>query len=153
MIYPKGKAIACTPIVQMGWTLSELLVSLALMAVLAAVALPAFQAQQQQARRSDAQSALQQLQLAQARWRGTHSSYATDLVSLGWVGDLSPGGHYRLTIEDANSEGYSLIATPISTQASDSACSPMRLQLRHMATVVLSSGAEPVGDPGRCWRQ
>jgi type IV pilus assembly protein PilE len=153
MSYPKGKAIACAPIVQRGWTLSELLVSLALMAVLAAVALPAFQAQQQQARRSDAQSALQQLQLAQARWRGTHSSHATDLVSLGWVGDLSPGGHYRLKIEDANSEGYSLIATPIGTQASDSACTPMRLQLRHMATVVLNSGAEQVGDPGRCWRQ
>jgi hypothetical protein len=29
----------------------------------------------------------------------------------------------------------------------------MRLQLLHMATVVLSSGADLVGDPGRCWRQ
>ena len=127
-----------------GWTLSELLVSLALVAVLAAVALPAFQGQQRQARRSDAQSALQQLQLAQARWRGTQSSQASD---------LSPGGHYRLAIEDASSDGYSLIATPIEAQARDSACAPMRLQLRHMATVVLSSGADLAGDPGRCWRQ
>ncbi len=136
-----------------GWTLSELLVSLALMAVLAAVALPAFQAQQRQARRSDAQSALQQLQLAQARWRGTQSSHAADLASLGWSGDLSPGGHYSLAITEANSEGYSLIATPIGAQARDIACAPMRLQLQHMATVVLSSGADLAGDPGRCWRQ
>jgi type IV pilus assembly protein PilE len=117
------------------------------------VALPAFQGQQRQARRSDAQSALQQLQLAQARWRGTQSSHASDLSSLGWASDLSPGGHYRLAIEDASSDGYSLIATPIEAQARDSACAPMRMQLRHMATVVLSSGADLAGDPGRCWRQ
>jgi type IV pilus assembly protein PilE len=127
-----------------GWTLSELMVSLALLAVLAAVALPAFQGQQRQARRSDAQS---------ARWRGTQSSHARDLASLGWTGDFSPGGHYRLAIEDASSEGYSLIATPIGAQARDNACAPMRLQLRHLATVVLSSGADLTGDPGRCWRQ
>lgn len=136
-----------------GWTLSELLVSLALMAVLAAVALPAFQAQQRQARRSDAQSALQQLQMAQARWRGTQSSHTSDLANLGWTSDVSPGGYYRLAIEDTDSEGYRLIATPIGAQARDSACAPMRLQLRHMATVVLSSGADLAGDPGRCWRQ
>lgn len=148
-----GGSVVCTPTTQTGWTLSELLVSLALMAVLAAVALPAFQAQQRQARRSDAQSALQQLQLAQARWRGTQSSHAADLASLGWAGDLSPGGHYRLAIADADSEGYSLIATPIGAQARDSTCAPMRLQLRHMATVVFSSGADLASDPARCWRQ
>jgi type IV pilus assembly protein PilE len=136
-----------------GWTLSELLVSLALVAVLAAVALPAFQGQQRQARRSDAQSALQQLQLTQARWRGSQSSHASDLANLGWASDLSPGGHYRIAIEDANSEGYTLIATPTGAQARDSACAPMRLQLRHLATVVLSSGTDLAGDPGRCWRQ
>ena len=136
---------------QAGWTLSELLISLAMVAVLAAVAVPAFQAQQRQVRRSDAQSALQQLQLAQARWRGTHNSHAEDLASLGWTSDLSPAGHYRLSIENVDSQGYSLIATPIGPQARDSACSPMRLQLRHLATVVLSSGSEPEGDPGHCW--
>ena len=144
----KGTAVQSS-----GWTLSELMVSLALVAVLAAVALPAFQGQQRQARRSDAQSALQQLQLAQASWRGTQSSHASELANLGWASDLSPGGHYRLAIEDANSEGYTLTAFPVGAQARDSACAPLRLQLLHMATVVLSSGADLAGDPGRCWRQ
>lgn len=136
-----------------GWTLSELLVSMALMAVLAAVALPAYNAQQGQARRSDAQSALQQLQLDQSRWRGTHDSHASDLASLGWTSDRSPGGHYRIRIEEATAEGYTLSATPIGTQARDTACHPMRLQLQHTATVVLSSGADTAADLDRCWRQ
>ena len=78
-----------------GWTLSELLISLALMAVLAVVALPAFQGQQRQARRSDAQSALQQLQLAQARWRGTQSSHAAELASS--VRGVINNVHYSVT--------------------------------------------------------
>lgn len=138
---------------QQGWTLSELMVSLAVMGVLAAVALPSFQAQQRQARRTDAQSALQQLQLDQARWRGQHDSHASDLPSLGWPSDRSPGGHYRIAIEQASSESYVLSATPLGAQAKDSACNPMRLQLLHTATVVLSSGPDLTADPGRCWRQ
>jgi type IV pilus assembly protein PilE len=136
-----------------GWTLSELLISLALMAVLAAVALPAYTAQQRQARRTDAQSALQQLQLAQARWRGTHDSHASDLVSLGWTSDRSPAGHYQIAIEEASADGYVLTASPVGAQASDTPCQPMRLQLLHTASVILSSGNDLTADPGRCWRQ
>lgn len=136
-----------------GWTLTELLMALLLMATLTSIALPAFQSQQRQARRSDAQSALQQLQLSQAAWRGQNASHASDLSNVGWTSDLSPGGHYRIAIEDAHPNGYTLSATPIGAQSRDTACAPMRLQLRHAATVVLSSGTHEDADPGRCWRQ
>lgn len=136
-----------------GWTLSELLISLALMALLAAVALPTYTTQQRQARRADAQAALQQLQLDQARWRGTHDSHATDLSSLGWTSDRSPAGHYHIAIEDASADGYTLTATPVGGQAGDSTCHPMRLQAFGSGGVVLSSGADLSADPQRCWRQ
>ena len=45
-----------------GWTLTEMLVCLALLGILAALALPAYQEQQRLARRSDGQAALLQLQ-------------------------------------------------------------------------------------------
>ncbi len=136
-----------------GWTLSELLISLALMAVLVAVALPTYTTQKRQTRRADAQAALQQLQLDQARWRGTNDSHASDLNSLGWASDRSPAGHYRIAIEDASANGYTLTATPVGGQAGDTACHPMRLQVFGSGGVVLSSGADLSTDPHRCWHQ
>lgn len=136
-----------------GWTLTELLISLALMGTLAALALPTYQQQQRQARRSDGQLALQQLQMDQARWRSQHDSYADALASLGWTSDASPRGHYRLSITDASAEGYTLQAQPQGAQASDRDCSPLRLRWRDSASATLSAGESFDSDPAHCWRQ
>jgi type IV pilus assembly protein PilE len=136
-----------------GWTLTELLISLALMGTLAALALPTYQQQQRQARRSDAQVALQQLQMDQARWRGQHDSYADSLAALGWSSDLSPRGQYQISIPQADAEGYTLEAWPVGGQAADRDCSPMRLTWRGSATTTLSAGVDTDNDPQRCWRQ
>jgi type IV pilus assembly protein PilE len=135
-----------------GWTLTELLISLALMGTLAALALPTYQQQQRQARRSDAQVALQQLQMDQARWRGQHDSYADSLAALGWSSELSPRGQYQIRIPQADAEGYTLEAWPVGGQAADRDCSPMRLTWRGSATASLSAGVDTDNDPQRCWR-
>ncbi len=136
-----------------GWTLTELMVALAVAATVAALAIPGYQTAQRQARRSDAQSALLQLQMDQARWRTSHDSHAAELNLLGWRNDLSPAGHYQISIEDAGADGFTVKATPRGAQALDSACNPMRLQLSQAATVQLTSGTSPDRDPARCWRQ
>lgn len=137
---------------QQGWTLSEMMIALALMAILAALALPSYNTQQRQARRADARQALQQVQLEQARWRGQHEQHAEQLGSLGWPSDRSALGHYQITIEEATSQGYTVKATPVGSQAQDSPCNPMRLQLVDSAVLVLSSGADPQTDSAKCWR-
>ena len=136
-----------------GWTLSELLVALALVAVIASLAIPGYQASQRQARRADAQSALHQLQLDLARWRGSHDSHTDQLIQLGWSRDTSPAGHYQISIESATADGYTLRATALGAQARDSACNPMRLKLAQNASVVLTSGSSDDSDPARCWRR
>ncbi|OYU31285.1 MAG: prepilin-type cleavage/methylation domain-containing protein [Comamonadaceae bacterium PBBC2] len=139
-------------ICQPGWTLSEMMIALAVMAILAAVAMPSFNSQLRQARRADARQALQQVQLEQARWRGQHEQHADQLSSLGWTGDRSALGHYQITIEDASSQGYTVIAMPIGPQGQDTACKPMRLQWMDNAILVLSSGSDAQSDPAKCWQ-
>jgi type IV pilus assembly protein PilE len=136
-----------------GLTLPELMVCLALMSVLAALALPAYQQQQRQARRSDGQAALLQLQMEQARWRGTHDSYANTLMALGWAGDRSRLGHYQLTLSDATADGYTVQAHGVAGQAADLDCNPLRLSWQGTATALFGAGETPGSDPARCWRR
>jgi len=134
-----------------GWTLSELLIVLAILALLLGLALPSHLQQQRQARRADARAGLQMLLLDQARHRSLHGTFATDLASLGWPHERSPQGHYRLRITEASTDSHVAEAWPEGAQAADSACQPLRLSLRDAATLVHSSGASSDSDPGRCW--
>lgn len=136
----------------LGFTLTELLITLALLALLASLALPAYQQQQRQARRSDAQAALLQLQIDQSRWRDAQGRYATSLTELGWPSDRSAQGHYQLVVLDADGTGYVAEARALGGQTRDSACNPMRLTWRDLATVAYSSGNSMDSDIGRCWR-
>jgi type IV pilus assembly protein PilE len=136
-----------------GWTLVELMISLALMSVLAALALPTYQQQQRQARRGDGQAALVQLQMDQARWRSAHDSHADTLSALGWASDRSPQGHYQITLTEANAEGYTALAVALGSQTADHECSPLRLTWQGSATALFSAGEHTDSDPARCWRR
>jgi len=147
--YPHGQAAHPCP----GFTLTEVLVTLALLGVLAGLALPSYQQQQRQARRSDAQAALLQLQLDQGRWHSAQGRFASSPGELGWASDHSAQGHYQLVVLEADADGYAAEARALGAQAQDSACNPMRLAWRDLATPVYSSGTSMDSDSARCWRK
>ena len=136
-----------------GWTLTEMLVCLALLGILAGMALPAYQEQQRQARRSDGQAALLQLQTDQARWRSMHDSHAPTLTALGWPSELSPLGHYRVRLIESTEDAYTAQAIALGAQAADHTCTPLQLRWQGSAHVVLGAGASPDSDVARCWRR
>jgi type IV pilus assembly protein PilE len=136
-----------------GWTLTELLICMALVATLASIAIPSYLQQQRQARRTDAWGALQQLQVDQVRWRAQHERYADSLEALGWPQALSQRGHYSLRIAHADADAYTLEAWPVGAQSGDQRCAPLRLHWQGQGSITLSAGAATDGDPDRCWRQ
>jgi len=131
-----------------GLTLLELLLALAIMGLLAGLAWPSWNAHVRELRRLDAQQALQALHLAQTRWRSQQGQFAPTLQQLG-ASAQSPDGHYRLSIDEVDAQGYTLLATAQGPQALDTACNPMRLQLRERATLVLDGGPDR---HAQCWR-
>ena len=140
-----------------GFSLLELMLALLVAAILAAVAYPSYRDQVRKGRRSDAIAALGTLQLAQERHRSSNPSYAATLAELGRPA-VSEGGLYDLSIRNASSSGYELVATPRagSSQATDSSCAQMAIGLSAGATQYLAaaSGGTLAADTARrCWPQ
>lgn len=94
-----------------GFSLMELIMALAIVALLATLALPNYTEQMQQGRRLDAISTLLTVQVAQEKWRASHTAYAT-LADLGWATGVSLDGHYRLRLTQRSASGFMLTARP-----------------------------------------
>lgn len=119
-----------------GFTLIELMIVVAIVAILAAVAMPAYQGSVQKSRRSDAITALSGLQLAEEKWRASNPSYTNVLPNTAGTGNppnglgvsgTSSGGYYTIAVTANSATGYTLTATAIGAQASDTSCPSMTL--------------------------
>lgn len=99
-----------------GMTLIELLAAMAILALLVTLAWPAYSDVLRKGRRVDAVSALQRVQLEQARHYAAHYRYAASLVELGYADAEadSPQGHYRVRLlaVAAPEDDYRAVAEP-----------------------------------------
>jgi len=137
-----------------GFTLTELMITVAIAAILAAIAYPSYTQYVMRARRSDAKTALLDLAARQERLFSIQNQYSSNPATLGYpppfpVQVLSSGQAYyqlRVTI-DANqsSPNYTAFADRIGPQAND-ACGSYTIN--NLGQQGLVNSTQPVAS---CW--
>ena len=133
-----------------GFTLIEMMITVATLAIIVAIAFPSFQEQIQKTRRADGKALLTNVAQQLERCYTRFGSYDHDDCPV--TGTIeSEDGFYQLTIgaggTTVSATTYSLRATPQGAQASDTVCSD--LILSQAGEQDIGSGA--TGPVERCW--
>lgn len=146
-----------------GFTLIEVMITLALMGTLASIAMPSFTSQVRASRRAEAISALSQMQQAQERFRAHCPCYAASLTAVTGcpATDCATTNGLALTLGSARyaysmptpptaaaPNTYTIRATAQGSQSGDRAAGTSCGQLE----IRVANGV-PVNDPPACWRQ
>lgn len=132
-----------------GFTLLELLISLAILGILVAFAYPSYVNYVLQSRRADAISSLAQDQIIFERCYAQNYAYDTACTAVPAFPQTSGQGYYSITVTNLGATTYTLTATPIGNQANDSTCASMTINQANVKTATDSSGND---ETSTCWR-
>jgi len=142
-----------------GFSLLELMVTVAVISILATIAVTSYSSQVQKSRRTEAKSALLDLAGREERLFSTTNAYSNVEAFLGYAAAGTTvmtnmpfgNGNYTLTAtvpdpgQPAGTPSYLLSATPVGTQANDTSCGSFSLNQLGQQTV---SGT---GTAASCW--
>jgi type IV pilus assembly protein PilE len=138
-----------------GFTLVELMITVAIVAILATIATTSYTSQIRKSRRTDARSALLDLAGREEKLFSTTNAYTGTLSNLGYSSATigSAPGDYTVTVASPDTVGqpgatfptYSITATAINAQAGDAECTSLSVD---------QTGKQTNGGPGTvatCW--
>jgi len=126
-----------------GFTLIELVITIAVGIVLVVIAVPTYQDRVRTTRRTDGYNMLVEAANRQARYFADNESFTSSLTALGYATDpaTSPEGFYQLTAA-LTAGGYVLTATPVGAQTADTDCGTLTYD---------SLGTKSASGTGDCW--
>lgn len=133
-----------------GFSLIELLVTLAIIGILAAVALPAYRDYMLRSKRTEAKLALTSVAQQLEKYRTQYNSYASATVGNAADAiypDKTENGYYSLSLSNLGAGTYTITAEPIGPQAED-ACG--RFSLNQAGVRSVNGGA--ITDVASCWK-
>ncbi len=134
-----------------GFTLIELMITVAIVGILAAIAYPSYQDQVMKSRRGEAKACLMEMAQFMERFYTTNGRYDLDsggaavaLPVTQCVNDLQV--HYVIALAGVAPQTYTLTATPINTQAAqDTRCAVLGIDQTGRKTFT------GTGTAAQCW--
>lgn len=137
---------------QQGFTLIELMITVAVIGILAAVAYPSYTEYVMRSRRVEGQTLLDEAAARQERWRAQNGKYTVTVTDLKLPhGATSQNGYYMLVptaMEDGSDGGYTLKAQRLGSQTSDFKCGDFTLDAKGKKGIA----AGTPGTAANCWR-
>lgn len=132
-----------------GFTLIELMITIAIIGIISAIALPSYSSYMKKSRRADAKVGLSKIADKQERYYLQRNTYATSTADLGLADPVvSDEGYYNITVDaGAGVAGFNLTATAIGIQADDKDCATLKLSSTGNKTATAGTG----GDASKCW--
>jgi len=133
-----------------GFTLIELMVTVAIVGILATIAVESYSYEVQKSRRTDARSALMDLAGREEKLYSVTNAYSQNAADLGYPAFTQAvgNGYYFVSIVADNTTtppSYVITATPTGLQLNDSTCTTLTV---NQAGV---QGATPPANVATCW--